>query len=187
MRLPFIGHRPLPPVWSLVERSFPVQMAFWAILISTLFSTDGHAEGFVPMLGTLVVFYWCLHLPALMPLWGLLALGFVQDVALGDVLGLSFLTYLPIVLVTRSRSANRFGASFWFSWLLCMLVMAMSGFIHYAASCTMAWQVLDPKPVVSRYGVAILVYPLIAIGFAWFEIRLSSAIKGVDSGARNLK
>lgn len=162
-------------------------MSFLAILITSLFSTHGKAEGLVPMLGTLVIFYWCLYLPALMPLFGLLALGFAQDVISGDPLGLGFLTYLPIVFVTKSRSANRFGTSFWFSWLLCCLVMAMSATVHYVISAGLAWQILDIKPVASRYGAAILAYPLFAIGFAWFEIRLASAIKAVDSADRNLR
>lgn len=187
MRLPFIGHRPWPPIWSLVERSFPLLMGFLAILVSSLFSTHGKAEGLVPMLGSVVIFYWCLYLPALMPLVGLLCLGFVQDTISGDPLGLGFLTFLPIVLVTKSRTAGRFGANFIFAWLLCLLVMAMSALVHYGISAALAWRVLDVRPVASRYGAAVLVYPLVAVGFAWFEIRLASAIKGVDSPGRNLR
>ena len=182
MRLPFIGERPWPPIWSMIEWTFPFVTVLIALLLTASFSTNGQSFGFVPMLGILVVYYWRLYLPILLPAWVLLILSLVQDVLLGDPLGLAFLTYLPSILMSQSKAARRFGSNFWFAWFLFAPVLVATALIHYGLIMGLNLRFLDPTPVVMRYGASWLFFPAFAILFAWFESRLASSLLGVERG-----
>lgn len=133
----------------------------------------------LPKLGTIgaacvmvSVFFWSLHQPGLMTMWGVLAIGLVHDLLTFAPFGVGLLVLLLVHGIAVSRRKAVIGLPFFLIWMVFGLVAAGAAIVTWILVSFLQDQFVDPQEAVRLFLLAFTCYPPLAAFFAWIERRL---------------
>lgn len=133
----------------------------------------------LPKLGTIgaacvmvSVFYWSLHQPGLMTMWGVLAVGLLHDLLTLAPFGVGVLVLLLIHGVAVSRRKAVTALPFFLIWMIFGLVAAGAAFLIWILVSILQEQIVDIHEAVRLFLLTFTCYPPLAALFAWIERRL---------------
>lgn len=117
------------------------------------------------------VFYWSLHQPALMSMWGVLAIGLIHDLMTLAPFGIGLLVILLVHGVAVSRRRAVVALPFLLIWLVFGLVAAGAALLTWLLVSLMHEQFVDLREALRLFLLAFTCYPPLAAVFAWVERR----------------
>lgn len=133
----------------------------------------------LPRLGTIAsalvlisVFFWTLHQPGLMSMWGVLSIGLVHDLMTLAPFGVGLLVLLIVhgVALWQRKALN--GMPFLLIWGLFGLVAAGATLLTWLLVSFLQEMLVNPAPVINLFLLELVCYPPLAYIFAWIERRL---------------
>lgn len=122
-----------------------------------------HIKGlnyFLPMLDVIVVFYWSVMLPRLMPIWFVVLMGFVTDMVIGTTLGLHGLLYLLLVLSISQKRYRWSRRGVRKLWKVFSSVAAFILFAEWLLESILHGAFLPATHVLMQYALTMSTYPL---------------------------
>ena len=131
-------------------------------------------EGFLPtpIIPLVIVFFWSLYGPDLLPAPSVFAIGLLQDLLTGGPLGLWAIVYLATQWVVLSQRSYFLGREQRVVWLGFALAASASGVILWLVMSLMSGALLPIWALVAQLFATVLVYPLFAIAFGHLHRRV---------------
>jgi rod shape-determining protein MreD len=133
----------------------------------------------LPKLGTIgaagvmvSVFFWSLHQPNLMTMWGVLAVGLIHDLLTLAPFGVGLLVLLIVHGAAVSRRKAVIGLPFLLIWMVFGLVAAGAAILTWLLVSFLQEQFVDPSEALRLFLLAFTCYPPLAAFYAWIERRL---------------
>ena len=156
----------------VLRASVPTVLAILAVLISALpFATPGvSAAGIV--FAACTVFYWGLFRPEVMPPGAAFAIGLVQDLIGGGPIGAMALTLLALGMIVGAQRRAFAGKSHMLIWFGFILIALPAALLFWLVLCLYHVALLDPRPVLAGYVLAVAIYPLVSEFFTLLRPRL---------------
>ncbi|MBL8710321.1 MAG: hypothetical protein JNL25_14085 [Rhodospirillaceae bacterium] len=152
--------------------ALPVSLTLLLLFVSLL-------SWHLPKLGTIgaafvtvSVFFWSLHQPNLMTLWGVLAIGLCHDLLTLAPFGVGLLVLLLVHGSALWRRKALVRMPFLLIWLVFGLVAAGASVLTWLLVSFLQEQLIDPSEGVRLFLLAFTFYPPLAALFAWIERRL---------------
>jgi rod shape-determining protein MreD len=152
--------------------ALPVSLTLLLLFLSLL-------SWHLPKLGTVgaacvmaSVFYWSLHQPGLMTMWGVLAVGLMHDLLTLAPFGVGLLVLLLIHGFAVSRRKAVTALPFFLIWMVFGLVAAVASVVTWLLVSIQQGQLIDIREAVRLFLLAFTCYPPLAALFAWIERRL---------------
>jgi rod shape-determining protein MreD len=115
----------------------------------------------VPMLALAAVFFWAIHHPWLLPPAVVFALGLVQDILSGALIGSGAVVLLLVYCVVLSQRIIFYNKSFLMVWWGFMVVAIGAGFLSWGLASAFAGQFLPTRAATFQVLVTTAVYPLL--------------------------
>jgi len=150
----------LPRVNSGIARMLPIATTVLAAIISILpVRLPGYAA-LTPAFTLMAVYHWTIYRPDLLPPLGLFAVGIVQDLLSGGLVGVGALVLLlarAAVLRSRRYFINR---TFPFVWSGFTLLGAGTMLALWALHCVLQLSLFDLRSAVFRTVLTIAIFPV---------------------------
>ncbi len=108
---------PLAAVDAFARNSIPILLALVFVLMGALPYQVPLLGPIFPSLALIVVYFWSIFRPELLPLAAVFLIGFFQDVLTGAPLGLSSLVLLAVHGVVVNQRRVFIGKLFWVAWM----------------------------------------------------------------------
>lgn len=108
---------PLAAVDAMARNSIPILLAVAFVLLGVLPYQIPLLGPIFPALALVVVYFWSIFRPELIPAAAVFLIGFFQDVLTGAPLGLSSLVLLVVHGVVVNQRRVFIGKSFWVAWM----------------------------------------------------------------------
>ncbi len=139
----------------------PTAASFLFVLFGVL--PWSSAYSFAPAFALIVVFYWALHRPELLPPAVVFGLGLIHDALSGEPLGLTALALLIAYGTVRSQRRHLIDKPLVVSWFaFATVAIAYAGLLWIVAALR-AGIVIDAAPAFMQAFVSVVLYPI----FAW--------------------
>lgn len=133
----------------------------------------------MPRLGTIAaalvlisVFFWTLHQPSLMTMWGVLSIGLIHDLMTLAPFGVGLLVLLIVHGVALWQRKALIGMPFLLIWGLFGLVAAGATFLTWLLVSYLQETLVNPAQAFNLFLLEFVCYPPLAYLFAWIERRL---------------
>lgn len=133
----------------------------------------------MPRLGTIAsalvlisVFFWTLHQPSLMSMWGVLSIGLLHDLMTLSPFGVGLLVLLVVHGVALWQRKALIGMPFLLIWGLFGVVAAGATVLTWALVSFQQEALVDPNQAFNLFLLEFVCYPPLAYVFAWIERRL---------------
>ncbi|MQX37159.1 rod shape-determining protein MreD [Roseospira navarrensis] len=159
-----------PTLWqSLVQtvrRLVPFVLSVVLVLVAVAPMTT---PGFLragPMIGLLCVYYWAVHRPDLMGYLGGFLLGILTDILMSTPLGVTSLVLMLTQYVVLTQYRFFVGKPFLITWWALALVALGATLLKALAVAVLTGYVVAPGALAASYGLTLLLYPILAWGFA---------------------
>ena len=107
------------------RQTVPVVTMLLLALISSMPLSSSHAFEIFPMLNIIVIFYWTVYRPDLVPPAVLFLIGLIDDVVMGTPLGLMASIFVLLYGVTLSQRQFFIGKPFYITWLGFSIISAV--------------------------------------------------------------
>ncbi|MBT5267182.1 MAG: rod shape-determining protein MreD [Rhodospirillaceae bacterium] len=121
-----------------------------------------------PAYTMMAVFYWAVYRPDLLSPITVFAIGLLQDVVLGQPLGLSALTLLAVLGVTVSQRQAFIAKPFVLAWLGFVVIAAGAFLLVWMLMMLTNLTIILPPAALYQYAVTVAVFPLVA----WVFVRI---------------
>lgn len=152
--------------------SLPALLALFAVVI---FSLPYGVPG-LTALGTVfaacTVFYWSMYRPDVMPTAAAFAIGLAQDLLGGGPLGAMALVLVTLSALTVAQRRAFAGKSHMIIWFGFILISLPAALLFWLVLCVYHAGLLDPRPVLAGYVLAVALYPLVSEFFNLLRPRL---------------
>lgn len=133
----------------------------------------------MPRLGTIAsalvlisVFFWSLHQPGLMSMWGVLSIGLIHDLMTLAPFGVGLLVLLIIHGVATWQRKALIGMPFLLIWALFGVVAAGATLLTWLLVSFLQETLVNPNQAFNLFLLEFVCYPPLAYVFAWIERRL---------------
>jgi len=147
-------------VWA--RRLMPVGLSVVFVLVTVVpFPIPGYAA-MVPMLALASVFFWAIHRPGLLPPVVVFAIGLVQDILTGALVGSGTVVLLLVYGVVVSQRIFFRDKSFPVVWLGFTMVALGAGALNWLFASAFAGQVIPSGAALFQVLVTIAIYPSLA-------------------------
>ncbi len=152
------------PTRSFRDQMPGVSLALAMLLAALPWGLPADARFLLPLLPYIVIHFWVVRRPALMPEWLIFLAGLGTDVMTHGPLGYWSLIYLlGFALCTGSRGLTRWGALG--RWLqFCVTIVGLA-FVQWLVASLYVLSVADWKPLVRSATGLCLLYPLVGMMF----------------------
>ncbi len=123
-----------------------------------------HVPHFAPISPSfllIAVFYWVLHRPDLMPVWGSFALAVIADIITGGFVGVGALVILIFQLVVDSQRRFLLAGSFWVLWLAFSILIGFAIALEWVLVWLLTDGVLEYSSAAFRVLVTTAFYPFV--------------------------
>ncbi|WP_281301942.1 MULTISPECIES: rod shape-determining protein MreD [unclassified Iodidimonas] len=142
-----------------------------AVLIIIMHLPYGDASGGVPLphMALIVVYYWSIHRPDLLPIGLVAAIGFFLDMLSGGPPGLNMLVLMIAQIVLSNQQALFVRQSFAVGWLGFVPVMFLAMLLSWIIASLYYGVNLSAMPVIAQGLVTLAAYPLFGWIFGWFD------------------
>lgn len=137
---------------------------FLALILVTLTFLPLRIPGistFIPMVDAIVIYYWCIYRPSVMPQWFVFLLGIYQDTFYGTALGLSSLTNIILRTIAITQRRLFLKESFVVIWGGFMIFALGVGFFKYIVYMLLSNQFITPNAALIQWMFSIALYPLL--------------------------
>ena len=150
------------------RQTVPVLTMLLLALIGSMPLGSFHTFEIFPMLNIIVIFYWTVYRPDLVPPFVLFLIGLIDDVVMGTPLGLMASVFVLLYGLTLTQRQFFIGKSFYVTWL---------GFSIISAFCIcLIWGLV--ALFAGRFGIVItpfIKYTITLLSFpsaAWLLVRI---------------
>ncbi|MBM3485223.1 MAG: rod shape-determining protein MreD [Alphaproteobacteria bacterium] len=150
----------------------PIALCVTLVLMSTLpLGLPGYWR-IAPNLVLVVVFYWAIFRPDLLPLSVAFGIGLFQDVLAGTPLGLHALILVTVHHVVSNQQRFFIGKSFLVVWWAFTMIAAGAAALMWLVTMGLAFTFVDPLPAVFQFFLTLGACPVLV----WFFARLHQYI-----------
>jgi rod shape-determining protein MreD len=133
----------------------------------------------LPRLGTVAsalvlisVFFWTVHQPGLMTMWGVLSIGLLHDFLMLAPFGVGLLVLLVVHGVALWQRKPLTGMPFLLIWAVFGLVAAGATILTWLLVSFRQETLVNPVQAFNLFLLEFVCYPVLAYVFAWIERRL---------------
>lgn len=133
----------------------------------------------LPRLGTVAsalvlisVFFWTVHQPGLMSMWGVLSIGLLHDFLMLAPFGVGLLVLLVVHGVALWQRKPLTGMPFLLIWAVFGLVAAGATVLTWLLVSFLQETLVNPVQAFNLFLLEFVCYPPLAYVFAWIERRL---------------
>ena len=164
------------PFWyrldHLARQLFPFALTLALLLASVVPLPIPAYASVTPSFMVMAVYFWTLYRPDLMPPAAVFAIGLLQDLLTGGILGINVIVLLALSAATGSQ--RRFLG-------VALFVMVWGGFVvNSAGAAILAWSLntvaagamVDPRPALFQYLLTVGLYP----SLGWILVRAQRSI-----------
>ena len=118
------------------------------------------------------VFFWTVHQPGLMSMWGVLSIGLIHDFLMLAPFGVGLLVLLLVhgIALWQRKALN--GMPFFLIWAVFGLAAAGSTLLTWLLVSFLQETLVNPAQAFDLFLLELVCYPLLAYVFAWIERRL---------------
>lgn len=143
--------------WRLV----PVGLCIVFMLVTVVPVPIAGYGAIVPMLALASVFFWAIHHPRLLPPAVVFAIGIVQDILTGALVGSGAVVLLLVYCVVVSQRIIFYNKSFLMVWWGFMVVAMGAGILTWALASVFGGYLILPRAAVFQVLLTIVLYPLL--------------------------
>jgi rod shape-determining protein MreD len=147
----------------------PTVLALFLVLVGVVPLHLPHFLSLGASLALIVVYYWSLHQPSLMPLPAVFLIGLVSDCFGGAPVGVGTLVLLLVHRLVTDQRRLLLGASFIVVWWAYMMVAAAATLVAWLAACLLSLGLVDPAPALFSYLLGLCLYPAVAFVFGLLQ------------------
>ncbi len=146
-------------VWA--RRLIPAGLSVGFVLVTVVpFPIPGYAA-IVPMLALASVFFWAIHHPGLLPPVVVFAIGLVQDILTGALVGSGAVVLLLVYGVIVSQRIFFRNKSFLVVWLAFIMVALGAGALNWLFASAFSGQLISAWAALFQVLVTIALYPVL--------------------------
>ena len=127
-----------------------------------------------PAFALMSLYHWAIYRPDLMPFSAVFVVGLLHDLLTGSPVGLFTLVFLTVYGIAVTQRRFIAGKSFLIYWLGFVMLALGAAFESWVLASIWHMTVLDPRPVVFQFLVAVGMFPLLA----WMLTRWQQAVLG---------
>lgn len=156
---------------ELARRLVPFALSVLLVLAAALpWPLPDYAD-FAPSVSIMVIFYWTIARPDLMPNVAAVALGLIEDVMHGAPLGFNALVLLLACGLARSQQMNIAGRPFALHWAAFVIIATLTELMRWMLLWAVTGVLVDLGPVSLHLLTTVALYPALA----WLLFRCQSA------------
>lgn len=138
----------------------PVGLSVVFVLLSVVPLPFSGSGSVVPMLAMASVFFWAVHHPALLPPAAVFAIGLLQDILTGALLGSGAVILLLVYCIVASQRVIFYNKSFLVVWCGFAVVAPVAGLLDWALSSAFSGHLHAPGAMVLQVLLSVALYPL---------------------------
>lgn len=150
------------------RQTVPVVTMLLLALISSMPLSSSHAFEIFPMLNIIVIFYWTVYRPDLVPPVVLFLIGLMDDVVMGTPLGLMAGIFILLRGVTLTQRQFFIGKSFYVTWLGFSIISAFCICLIWVLVALFAGRLGIVITPFIKYVITLLSFP----SAAWLLVRI---------------
>ena len=145
----------------LVVRAFvPALAALVAVVLAVMPVGIPRFAEVTPFLALIVVFYWSVYRPDLLPVWAVFLLGLCQDLLTGAPTGLAALVLVLVHGLAVSQRRVLLGQTFAVEWAGFLLAASGAAVLAWLLSSLWHTALVAPMPFAIQALVTVALYPL---------------------------
>jgi rod shape-determining protein MreD len=156
---------------ELARRLVPFALSVLLVLAAALPWPVRNYADIAPSVSIMVVFYWTITRPDLMPNVAALAIGLIEDVMQGAPLGFNALVLLLACGLARSQQRHIAGRPFALHWAAFVIVATLTELMRWALLSALAGTFVGLGPVSLHLLMTVALYPALV----WLLVRCQSA------------
>lgn len=156
---------------ELARRLVPFALSVLLVLAGTLPWPVPNYADIAPSFSIMVVFFWAISRPDLMPNIAALAIGLIEDVMQGAPLGFNGMVLLIACGIARSQQPHIAGRPFALHWAAFVIVATLAELMRWALLSAIASNFVGLASVSLHLLVTVAVYPALA----WILARCQGA------------
>lgn len=146
-------------LWA--RRLIPAGLSVIFVLVTVVpLPIPGYAT-IVPMLVLASVFFWAIHHPGLLPPVVVFAIGLLQDILSGALMGSSTVVFLLVYGVIVSQRTVFLNKSFLVVWFGFMMVTLGAGTLSWCFASAFSGQLISSQAMLFKVLVTMAIYPLL--------------------------
>jgi rod shape-determining protein MreD len=154
---------PLAAADTFARNSIPMLFAIVFVLLGALPYQIPLLGPIFPALALIVVYFWSIFRPELVPAAAVFLIGFFQDVLTGAPLGLSSLVLLVVHGVIVNQRRVFIGKSFWVAWMGFAVVATGAALGGWAIASIFNGIFMSAGALMIQLLLTVAIYP----GFSW--------------------
>jgi len=148
---------------AVARNLIPLLFAIGFVVLGTLPYQIPLLGPVFPAMTLVVVYFWSIYRPELLPPAAVFLLGFFQDVLSGAPLGLSSFVLLLVHWVVVHQRRVFIGKAFWISWAGFGLVAIGAAFVSWSIASIFHGTFVAPGAIFTQLLLTIAIYP----GISW--------------------
>lgn len=138
-------------------------LTFTFLLLNLVSFSIPYAGDVKPFFLLMVVYYWALYRPALIPPALVFVYGLIMDFASGTpFVGLSALSLLAAQWIVKSQRLFLMGQTFIMIWLGFFLIGLVAVSLEWFVFSLLSWKIAALAPVAAGMGLSVLIFPAIS-------------------------
>ena len=150
----------------LVQSMRRISLMLFAVLLILVLRipfVSGGAGAFIPDVALILVYYYTLHRPSVVPHWMIFLLGIFVDLMDGAPVGSSSMVLLLSATLLHNQRRFFMNRQFTVTWVGFAVVCIGAKALSWAILSLAYWQVLLPMPILLQMLASILSFPI----FGW--------------------
>lgn len=151
------------------ERLLPFLLALFLTMMMQLPIGDGTGNVPVPHLTLMLVYYWSIHRPELLPVPAVAVIGLFQDLLWGGPPGLNMIVLLVARVILSNQQALFVRQSFGVGWAGFVPVVFLAMGLTWLIVCLYYGMLVSMLPLVGYGLVTLAAYPLLGWLFGRFD------------------
>lgn len=157
---------------GLAKAATPIALALLLAVATLLPVGDAVAAIAAPHAVLVLVWYWSIHRPELLPLPALAAAGLFQDLLWGGPPGLNMLILLAVRIVLADQQTIFRNLTFAAGWAGFAAVAGLAAALSWAAGSLYYAEAMPVRPMLAQGSLTVAVYPLLGWLFGRIDRRL---------------
>ena len=150
------------------RQTVPVMTMLLLVLIGSMPLGSLHTFEIFPMLNIIVIFYWTVYRPDLVPPFVLFLIGLIDDVVMGTPLGLMACVFVLLYGVTLTQRQFFLGKPFYVTWLGFSVISAVCICLIWVLVALFAGRLGIVITPFIKYTITLLTFPSVA----WLLVRI---------------
>lgn len=111
----------------------------------------------------IIIYYWTIHRPGLVPVWLVFAAGLCVDILGGLPIGLNALVFVLLRLFVVSQRRFLMGQGFTIIWLGFAMLNCAVHLVQWVVMSVLAWHILPIEPLFSPVFLGIAFFPIVSL------------------------